>query len=121
MLNGKPGPVFLEMPMDVLNNLADTDTLFDPGEPEHYRYEGRTAPDPAYAVEAAALLEKAQRPVIMAGESVCWGGRTSRRREPAGGGKGRGVLPAGARGCLAPPHPTVFSWLRAPAVAGGAR
>src|SRR5258708_20330375 len=72
MLNGKPGPAFLEMPMDVLNNLADTDTLFDPGEPEHYRYEGRTAPDPDYVVKAAALLEKAQRPVIMAGTAVWW-------------------------------------------------
>src|SRR5258707_3824722 len=89
MLNGKPGPVFLEMPMDVLNNLADTDTLFDPGEPEHYRYEGRTAPDPAYVVEAAALLEKAQRPVIMAGRAVVWCGgvcaprRLAQRRDRA--------------------------------------
>src|SRR5215470_10084283 len=31
MLNGKPGPTFLEMPMDVLNNFLDTDAAFDPG------------------------------------------------------------------------------------------
>src|SRR3989454_5802397 len=74
MLNGKPGPTFLEMPMDVLNNLADTDTLFDPGEPESYRYGGRTAPHPAMVVKAAALLEKTQRPVIMAGTAPWWGG-----------------------------------------------
>src|SRR5437763_593127 len=37
MLNGKPGPVFLEMPMDVLNNFADTDSVVDPGTPEQYR------------------------------------------------------------------------------------
>src|SRR5439155_21272934 len=67
MLNGKPGPTFLEMPMDVLNNLADTDTLFDPGEPESYRYGGHTAPDPDMVVKAAAVLENAQHPLIMAG------------------------------------------------------
>src|SRR5258706_1821170 len=71
MLSGKPGPTFLEVPMDVLNNFADTDTLFDPGEPANYRFSGRTAPDPDLVVKAAALLEKAQRPVIMAGLALC--------------------------------------------------
>src|SRR6266516_2666891 len=46
MVNGKPGPVFLETPMDVLNNFVDTDTAFDPGKPANYRAGGRTAPDP---------------------------------------------------------------------------
>src|SRR5947208_12856651 len=72
MLNCKPGPTFLEMPMDVLNNLADTDTLIDPGEPASYRYGGRTAPDPDMIVKAATLLEKAQHPVIMAGNAGWW-------------------------------------------------
>ncbi len=72
MLSGKPGPVFLEMPMDVLNNFADTDTLFDPGEPEHYRYTGKIAPDPQMVAKAAELLEQAERPVIMAGTAVWW-------------------------------------------------
>src|SRR6266513_4268532 len=64
MLGSKLGPAFLEVPMDVLNNLVDTDTVFEPGEPAGYRYNGRTAPDPDMVVKAAALLEKAQRPVI---------------------------------------------------------
>src|SRR5438105_13788306 len=76
MLSGKPGPTFLEVPMDVLNNFADTDTLFDPGEPANYRFSGRTAPDPDLVVKAAALLEKAQRPVIMAG-TAGWGWRSA--------------------------------------------
>ena len=58
--------------MDVLNNFADTDTLFDPGEPASYRPGGRTAPDPALVEKAAELLDKAQRPVIMAGTAVWW-------------------------------------------------
>src|SRR2546428_1692105 len=83
MLNGKPGPTFLEMPMDVLNNLADTDTLFDPGEPASYRYGGRTAPDPAMVEKAAALVEKAQRPVIMAGVPPPGGVGPPTRRPPS--------------------------------------
>src|SRR6202790_3373292 len=74
MLSGKPGPTFLEMPMDVLNNFADTDTLFDPGEPAHYRFNGRTAPDPDMAARAAALLGQAQPPFLRVGPSVGgWG------------------------------------------------
>src|SRR5258708_19505386 len=67
MLNGKPGPTFLEMPMDVLNNLADTDTLFDPGEPAYYPYTGLTPPDPNFAVKPPPLLENPHPPVIMPG------------------------------------------------------
>src|SRR5260370_16101000 len=39
MLSGKPGPAFLEMPMDILANFADTDESFDPGEPATYCYQ----------------------------------------------------------------------------------
>src|SRR5947209_12686278 len=70
MLSGKPGPTFLEVPMDVLNNFADTDTLFDPGEPISYRPGGHTFPDPDLVVKAAALLDAAERPVIMAATAV---------------------------------------------------
>src|SRR5260221_1316589 len=80
MLSGKPGPTFLEVPMDILNNFADTDTLFDPGEPANYRSSGRTAPDPDLVVKAAALLEKARRPVIMAGEGRVGAERASHLR-----------------------------------------
>src|SRR3989441_3986977 len=73
MLSGKPGPTFLEMPMDVLNNFVDTDAAFDPGDPSYYRPAGRTAPEAEHVLRAAAILEQAQRPVIMAGPAV-WGG-----------------------------------------------
>jgi len=118
MLNGKPGPVFLEMPMDVLNNLADADTLFDPGEPEHYRYEGRTAPDPAYVVKAAALLEKAQRPVIMAGTAVWWCDAAEPLRQLAERINAPVFLNGAGRGCLPPTHPLFFSAARRKALEG---
>ena len=109
MLNGKPGPTFLEMPMDVLNNLADTDTLFDPGEPEYYRYSGRTAPDPDSVVKAAALLEKAQRPVIMAGTAVWWCDAAEPLRQLAERINAPVFLNGAGRGCLPPTHPLYFT------------
>src|SRR6266852_4938902 len=109
MLNGKPGPTFLEMPMDVLNNLADTDTLFDPGEPAFYRYNGRTAPDPPFVVKAAALLEKAQRPVIMAGTAVWWCDAAEHLRQLAERINAPVFLSGARRGCMQPTHPLFFT------------
>jgi acetolactate synthase I/II/III large subunit len=109
MLSGKPGPVFLEMPMDVLNNFADTDTLFEPGEPEHYRYTGKVAPDPQMVAKAAALLEQAERPVIMAGTAVWWCDAAEPLRALAERISAPVYLNGAGRGCLPPTHPLFFS------------
>ena len=118
MLNGKPGPTFLEMPMDVLNNLADTDTLFDPGEPASYRYGGRTAPDPDMVMKAAALLEKAQHPVIMAGTAVWWCDASEPLRQLAERINAPVFLNGAGRGCLPPTHPLFFTASRRKALEG---
>src|SRR5204863_360646 len=118
MLSGKPGPVFLEMPMDVLNNFADTETLFDPGEPAHYRFSGRTAPDPDMVVRAAALLEQAQRPVIMAGTAVWWCDAAEPLRLLAERLNAPVYLNGAGRGCLPPTHPLFFSASRRKALEG---
>src|SRR5947207_2071698 len=118
MLNGKPGPTFVEMPMDVLNNLADTDTLFDPGEPAAYRYGGRTAPDPDMIVKAAALLEKAQHPVIMAGTAVWWCDASEPLRQLAERINAPVFLNGAGRGCLPPTHPLFFTSARRKALEG---
>jgi acetolactate synthase-1/2/3 large subunit len=112
MLSGKPGPVFLEMPMDILNNFADTDTLFDPGEPENYRAGGRSAPDPDAVIRAAALLEKAQRPVIMAGTAVWWCDAAEALRQLAERIQAPVFLNGAGRGCLPPTHPLFFTAAR---------
>lgn len=118
MLSGKPGPVFLEMPMDVLNNFADTDTLFDPGEPKHYRYTGKIAPDPQMVEKAAALLEQAERPVIMAGTAVWWCDAAGPLRELAERISAPVYLNGAGRGCLPPTHPLFFSASRRKALEG---
>lgn len=118
MLNGKPGPVFLETPMDVLNNFADTDTLFDPGEPTQYRAGGRTVPEPAAIAKAAAILEKAQKPVIMAGTAVWWCDGAEPLRQLAERLQAPVFLNGAGRGCLPPMHPLFFSSARRKALEG---
>ncbi len=52
--NGRPGPAFLEIPMDVLDTAVDkNDVIF----PAYCRSEGRLHGDPALIEQAAALLE----------------------------------------------------------------
>src|SRR5579885_2168893 len=118
MLSGKPGPVFLEMPMDILNNFADTDTLFDPGEPVNYRAAGRTAPDPEQIHQATAVLEQAQRPVIMAGTAVWWCDAAEPLRQLAERIQAPVFLNGAGRGCLPPTHPLFFTSARRKALEG---
>ena len=118
MMSGKPGPTFLEMPMDILNNFADTDTLFDPGEPANYRAGGRSAPDPEAIAQAAAILEKAQRPVIMAGTAVWWCDAATQLRQLAERLQAPVFLNGAGRGCLPPSHPLFFSASRRKALEG---
>jgi acetolactate synthase-1/2/3 large subunit len=61
--NGRPGPVLVEVPMDVFGeDSAEID--YRPA-PRH-----RTAPDPAAVVAAADALVAAERPMIYAGQGV---------------------------------------------------
>ncbi len=118
MLSGKPGPVFLEMPMDVLNNLVDTDEAFDPGEPANYRFQGRTAPDPVLVEQAVALLEKARRPVIMAGTAVWWCDAAEPLRQLAERLNAPVYSNGAGRGCLSPRHPLCLNFSRRKALEG---
>jgi len=121
MLSGKPGPVFLEMPMDILNNFADTETFFNPGEPEHYRTGGQSglgAPDPNLVVKAAELLGKSQRPVIMAGTAVWWCDAAEPLRQLAERVQAPVFLNGAGRGCLPPTHPLFFTSARRKALEG---
>ena len=118
MLSGKPGPAFLEMPMDILSSLVEDETAFDPGEPASYRYQGRTAPDPVMLEQAVALLEQARRPVIMAGTAVWWCDAAEPLRQLAEKLNAPVYLNGAGRGCLPPTHPLFFSNSRRKALEG---
>jgi acetolactate synthase I/II/III large subunit len=66
MLTGRPGPVHIEVPMDVQAFQAQVD-LHDL---ERRIPQGRSYPDPAAIDRAAQLLDNAQRPVIVIGGGV---------------------------------------------------
>src|SRR2546421_2417286 len=118
MLSGKPGRFFLGLPVDVLNNFVDTDTAFDPGEPANYRPVGRTYPDPELVSQAAELLERAQRPVIIAGTAVWLCDAAEPLRQLAERIQAPVFLNGAGRGCLPPTHPLFFTAARRKALEG---
>ena len=63
MLTGRPGPVHLEVPMNVQTEMADVQ-IHDLAARLPV---GRVYPDPAAIAQAAALLRGAERPVIVVG------------------------------------------------------
>jgi acetolactate synthase-1/2/3 large subunit len=110
-LTGHRGPVFLDLPLDVIFSQAEV-TL--PGAPDVPVIE----PDPADVAKAAALLAAAQKPVIIAGSDVYAGNAVAALREAAEAlrvpvftnGMGRGALP--------PEHPLAFAKARRVALSG---
>ncbi|HUH66789.1 MAG TPA: thiamine pyrophosphate-binding protein [Syntrophales bacterium] len=65
--NGRPGPSFVEIPIDVLDKAVDIDSVTFPS---YIRSYGRQHGDPALIEEAAILLANAKRPAIIAGTQV---------------------------------------------------
>ncbi len=108
-LSGRPGPVFVEIPVDLLMT-----TLEDRLAPIPRRYVHR--PRPAAEPEAVARLERllagAERPVVIAGSGVYWDDAAKSLAafaERAGvpvfmSGAGRGALPTA--------HPNAFAQAR---------
>lgn len=64
--NGRPGPVLLEVPLDVWSEEVPDDFAPVPA------LRARSAPDPADVAEAARVLAAAERPVVYAGQGVHW-------------------------------------------------
>lgn len=67
--SGVPGPVFLELPLDVLMEMVDLDKV---AMPVSYRTSARIAPDPIDLSRALALLSEAERPVAVVGSQLRW-------------------------------------------------
>ncbi len=105
------GPVYLELPMDVLFDEAVADR-----EPGPARVTSRAFGDPGAIERAAALLSGAERPAIVGGSGIWWddaAGSLSRLAEALHApvflnGSGRGSLP--------PDHPSFFQHARGAAL-----
>ena len=101
-----PGPVFLEMPLDLLMNFGDDAEL---GATRPLEEPPRPAGDPRMVAAAAALLRGAKRPCFLVGTQVRW----SPAREQLAATLERFGAPVYvngmARGALPTTHPLLFS------------
>jgi acetolactate synthase-1/2/3 large subunit len=97
-MDGKKGPVYLDLPGDILSAKVDDEKLYWPTQ---YRVDARPAGDPALVKRAIGLLAKAQRPLLVTGSGVLWSGAAAELRQfvEATGipffttPQGRGVIP----------------------------
>jgi thiamine pyrophosphate-dependent acetolactate synthase large subunit-like protein len=99
-LGGRPGPVYLDLPGDVLYKEVDeSEVVYPDAEPILARR--RPAGDPEQVAAAVKLLERAERPVLISGSGVLWSDASEELRrwvELAGipfftTPQGRGVIP----------------------------
>jgi acetolactate synthase I/II/III large subunit len=99
-----PGPVYLEMPLDLLMNYADDDEpLTSPMPP------ARAAGDPNAIARAADLLQKAERPSFLIGAQIRWSERREIVRKFADAVEVPFFLNGMARGGLPSAHPSLFT------------
>jgi len=99
--NGAPGPVYLEIPRDVLDREVDVTKAVVP-KPGHYRASTRSLGDPSDIEKLADILVDSERPAILYGQQV-W---TARGHEEAiallRGLDIPGYFNGGSRGLLPP-------------------
>jgi len=112
MLSGRPGPVFLECPWDVLSNGADDAAL-----PTSYRTRARQPGDPAYVDKALQILARAERPAIIAGSSIWWDDAAAELAAFAARAGAPVYLNGSGRGCLPADHPHFLTHTRKDALA----
>jgi thiamine pyrophosphate-dependent acetolactate synthase large subunit-like protein len=68
-MSGRPGPVYLDVPGDVLGEKVEEDKV-NPAEP--WKPLPRARGDQGAVQEAIALLARAERPIILGGSGVWW-------------------------------------------------
>lgn len=109
MLTGRPGPVFLELPWDVLSNGVDED---DCKLPSRYRTHARMPGDPRFVEKAAELLARSERPAIIGGSSIWWDDAAAPLVALAERVSAPVYLNGAGRGSLPADHPHFFSLSR---------
>src|SRR6266850_2698102 len=81
-MEGRPGPVLVDVPKDVQNQKAEYRSRTEPIRREQ-RDPGREPPDDATLREVARLIAEAQRPLLMIGRGVIVSGAYAEVRELA--------------------------------------
>jgi acetolactate synthase-1/2/3 large subunit len=108
-LSGKPGPVYLELPIDILMENVDPKeaTYFEP-----YRVVSPIRPDSESLEAAAAMLNKSEHPVVIGGSNVYWDRAESALLNFVTKLKSPVYLNGMGRGCVPSTHPNFFNLSR---------
>ncbi len=114
--NGAPGPVYLEIPRDVLDREVDIAKAIIP-KPGHYRASTRSIGDPRDIERLADILVNSERPAILYGQQV-WAARGHQEAIALLRGLDiPGYFNGGSRGLLPPGDPHHFDRTRSNAFA----
>jgi acetolactate synthase-1/2/3 large subunit len=112
-LSGRPGPVFLELPFDVLGDTVEESRVRIP---RGYRPTAAVAPAADGVRAAAALLRAAERPAIMGGSPLAWDGAAEVLAALASAHGIPVYLNGMGRGCLPWHHPCFLQHTRSKAL-----
>ena len=108
-LTGRYGPVFLEIPSDILFGRLEEEKV---ELPSAYRTEGRTQGDATLIKRAAEALANAERPALMGGTGVYWADAGDALRALAEKVQAPVYLNDMGRGTISQEHPQFMSRTR---------
>ena len=71
-VTGRPGPVYLEVPIDLVHSLAGPEDTQIPSPAQAWAEQRRLMAPTSLIREAASILGRARRPAVLAGSGVFW-------------------------------------------------
>jgi thiamine pyrophosphate-dependent acetolactate synthase large subunit-like protein len=105
-MDGKKGPVYLDLPGDILGGKVEEDKIN--WVKKGYRTDARPAGDPKLVKQAIKVLQEAKKPIVVTGSGVLWAGAEQELRKFV---ETTGIpfytTPQG-RGVVAEDHPRAF-------------
>lgn len=104
--SGVPGPVYLEIPIDIVGGRADEANVKYPAS---YRTAARAYGDPEYIRQVVDILHNAERPMVLAGSDVWWNDASEELRQFVEMIDSPVFLNAMGRGSIPSDHPNLGS------------
>ena len=104
--SGVPGPVYLEIPIDIVGGSTDEANVKYPAS---YRTAARAYGDPEYIRQVVDILHNAERPMVLAGSDVWWNDASEELRQFVEMIDSPVFLNAMGRGSIPSDHPNLGS------------
>ena len=104
--SGVPGPVYLEIPIDIVGGVAEEEDVKYPGS---YRTQAKAFGDPEYVKQVVDILHSTERPMVLAGSDIWWNDASEELREFVEMIDSPVFLNAMGRGSIPSDHPNLGS------------